>query len=785
MLKSKTRWILKDANTERVQELAEQLKITPLVAKLLVNRGLEDADSARSFLFSEDEPFHDPFLFNDMEKAVERIHRAIQDKEKILIFGDYDADGVTSTSVLMITLKQLGADAAYYIPNRFTEGYGPNIPAFERAVKEGASLIITVDTGISAAAEADFLKNAGIDYIITDHHEPGPVLPSALALIHPKIPGSTYPFKELAGVGVALKLAHALTGRLPKELLELAAIGTIADLVPLFGENRLIAAAGIRQLQKTDRPGLKAILKKANGRQDSVNEETIGFGIAPRINAAGRLGSANPAVELLLTRDGEEAEILASEIDQMNKERQAIVSQTVEEAVKEVEANFPASDHKVIIVGKSGWNPGIVGIVASKLVDKFYRPAIILSFDEEKGIAKGSARSIQGFDLFANLSKCRDILPHFGGHPMAAGMTLQLSDVGSLRMRMNELAQEEMTEEDFIPITNLDSEITLDEISLAAIEEMTMLSPFGMGNPKPRVLIDSVPLESIRKIGADKNHLKLMLNDGRAVLDGVGFGLGEQFDHISPFSKVSVIGELSVNEWNNVRKPQIFLSDIAVSSWQLFDCRGISPAKWLDVPGSEDFRFIVFNQESLTSLPPGRESQAVLFDPVSSAPEIDGENIVLFDMPQSRDSLAALLSGHKPHRIYAHLQQRQSHFFSTRPSREHFKWFYAFLAQRESFDLRAHGGQLAKQRGWTKETVEFMSQVFFELEFVKINNGLITLNKSVKKRDLGDSVAYRQKQEQFELEQELLYSTYRELYDKFNQLIEETAFLEEENKQWI
>ncbi|WP_409289466.1 single-stranded-DNA-specific exonuclease RecJ [Peribacillus sp. SCS-37] len=785
MLKSKTRWILKDVNTERVQELAEQLKITPLVSKLLVNRGLEDADSARSFLFSEDEPFHDPFLFNDMEKAVERIHRAIQDKESILIFGDYDADGVTSTSVLMITLKQLGADIRYYIPNRFTEGYGPNIPAFERAVKEGASLIITVDTGISATAEADFLKNAGIDYIITDHHEPGPVLPSALALIHPKIPGSTYPFKELAGVGVAFKLAHALTGRLPKELLELAAIGTIADLVPLFGENRLIAAAGIRQLQKTDRPGLKAILKKANGRQDSVNEETIGFGIAPRINAAGRLGSANPAVELLLTIDGEKAELLAAEIDQLNKERQAIVSRTVEEAVKEVEENFPASEHKVIIVGKSGWNPGIVGIVASKLVDKFYRPAIVLSFDEEKGIAKGSARSIQGFDLFANLSKCRDILPHFGGHPMAAGMTLQLSDVESLRMRMNELAYEEMTDEDFIPITNLDSEIALDEISLSAIEEIAMLSPFGMGNPKPRVLIDSVPIESIKKIGADKNHLKIMLNDGRAVLDGVGFGLGEQYDHISPFSKVSVIGELSVNEWNNVRKPQIFLSDIAVSSWQLFDCRGVSPAKWLDVPGAGDFRIIVFNQETLTSLPPGRESQAVLFDPSASAHGIDGKNIVLFDMPKDRDSLAALLAGHKPHRIYAHFQQRQSHFFSTRPSREHFKWFYAFLAQRDSFDLRAHGGQLAKQRGWTKETVEFMSQVFFELEFVKINNGLITLNKSVKKRDLGDSVAYRQKQEQFELEQELLYSTYRELYDKFNQLIEDTAFLEEENKQWI
>ncbi|MBM7691887.1 single-stranded-DNA-specific exonuclease [Peribacillus deserti] len=787
MLKSKTRWIVNESDSETVNDLVQQLNITPLAAKLLVNRGLASAESARTFLFNNDEPFHDPFLFNDMQKAVDRIYKAIDKKEKILIFGDYDADGVSSTAILMITLKELGARVEYYIPNRFTEGYGPNIPAFEQALNNGVSLIITVDTGISAVKEAEFLQNAGVDYIITDHHEPGAELPAALAIIHPKLPGSNYPYKDLAGVGVAFKLAHALKGELPEELLDIASIGTIADLVPLFGENRLIAARGIKKLRHTSRPGFLAMFKTANIKQREINEESIGFGLAPRINAAGRLDSAYPAVELLLSNDSEEAQIIASEINEMNKERQKIVSETVEEAIREVEDHYPPDSNGILVIGKEGWNPGIVGIVASKLVDKFYRPAIVLSFDEEKGIAKGSARSIEGFDLFANLSKCRDILPHFGGHPMAAGMTLNLEDVQELRTRLNKLAGEQLSEEDYTPITKLDSKITLEEISLSAIEELEMLAPFGMGNPKPLILIESVPMDSIKKIGADQKHLKIILDNGEAELDGVGFGLGVHYDHISPYSRVSVIGELSINEWNNVRKPQIFLADLSVSDWQLFDCRGVRPvSKWLDHIPEGTLRLIVFNESTLNGLNDELKSKAVLLEETTENMDaLDGMNLVLFDMPKSSAALEKLLKGRQPERIYAHFHQVQNHFFSTRPTREHFKWFYAFLAKRETFNLKTHGDQLAKYRGWTKETVEFMSQVFFELEFVRIDNGLITLNKNVKKRELSDSDTYRQKQEQFELEQALLYSSYRELYDKFNQLIEETVFLEEDNKQWI
>lgn len=433
MLKSKTRWVVRKPDQHLVQMLANELKITPLTASLLVNRGLDTVDAARYFLFGKDD-FHDPFLLKGMDLAVNRIRQAIEHHERILIYGDYDADGISSTSLLMLTLLDFGAMVDFYIPNRFTEGYGPNEQAFRQAKENGFSLIITVDTGIAAVHEAAVAKELGLDLIITDHHEPGPVLPTALAIIHPKLPDSTYPFRELAGVGVAFKLAHALYGKTPEHLLEIAVIGTVADLVSLKGENRLIVKKGLEQLRSTKNIGLKAIFKSAGIDPLTINEETIGFTLGPRINAVGRLKDADLAVRLLLTDDPEEAEIFATEIEVLNKTRQEIVNTITAEAIEEVETHYSGPENKVLVIGREGWNAGVIGIVASRLVEKFYRPVIVLSFDRDKGLAKGSARSIQGFDLFHNLSTCRDILPHFGGHPMAAGMTLKLDDVDELTM---------------------------------------------------------------------------------------------------------------------------------------------------------------------------------------------------------------------------------------------------------------------------------------------------------------------------------------------------------------
>jgi single-stranded-DNA-specific exonuclease len=787
MLKSKTRWIVRKSDQQLAKELENELKITPFVASLLVNRGFDTVESARYFLFAKDD-FHDPFLLEGMDLAVKRIREAINNKEQILIFGDYDADGVSSTTVMMKTLLDLGANVQFYIPNRFTEGYGPNETAFRRAVEAGVKLIITVDTGISAVHEAAVAKELGVDLIITDHHEPGPVLPEALAIIHPKLPGSQYPFRDLAGVGVAFKLAHALYGELPEHLLEIAVIGTIADLVSLTGENRLIAKKGLERLKSTSNIGLKAILKVAGVNAMTVNEETVGFTLAPRINAVGRLEDAEMAVRLLLTDDPIHAEELAQEMDELNKLRQSIVNSITEEAIADVEANYSEASNKVLVIGREGWNAGVIGIVASRLVEKYYRPTIVLSYDSEKGLAKGSARSIPGFDLFHNLSTCRDILPHFGGHPGAAGMTLRIDDVADLRERLNRLASESLTEEDFIPVTYLDEEVHLNDVNLASLEEMNLLAPFGMNNSKPKVVINNVEIAGIKKIGSDQNHLKILLNENGSNLDGVGFGLGGLVDEISPASKISLIGELSVNEWNNIRKPQIFVHDIAVSNWQLFDYRGQKRlSAIMDSVPAENRKVILFNAEHFEKLSPMVKEEAILIRSAEEAASFKGEqaNLVLADFPPSKDMLIQLLKGKHPARIYAYFYKESSDFFSTVPTREHFKWYYAFLLKKGPVDLKRYGSDIAKARGWSQETINFMSKVFYELDFVTINNGFITLNRSAQKRDLTDSRTYQLKQEQYELEKDLLFSSFQQLKSWFDTLIEESVEIEEAIKEWI
>jgi single-stranded-DNA-specific exonuclease len=781
MLKSKTRWIVRESDQQLVKTLENELKITPLVASLLINRGLDTAQSARYFLFGN-EQFHDPYLLKGMDLAVSRIREAIEKQEPILIYGDYDADGVSSTTVLMVTLKELGANVQFYIPNRFTEGYGPNENAFRQAAESGFKLIITVDTGISAIHEAAIAKEIGLDLIITDHHEPGPVLPEALAIIHPKLPDSIYPFRELAGVGVAFKLAHALYGELPEHLLEIAVIGTIADLVSLKDENRLIAKKGLEKLKVTTNKGLKAILKVAGVDQQNINEETIGFTLAPRINAVGRLESADMAVELLLTDDPLEAQSLAQEMDELNKTRQSIVNSITLEAIEEVEKNYPIDTNSVLVIGKEGWNAGVIGIVASRLVEKFYRPTIVLSFDQENGLAKGSARSIAGFDLFKNLSECREILPHFGGHPMAAGMTLKLEDVSDLRQRLNNLANEQLTKDDFVPITLLDHQINVDEINLSSLDELNLLAPFGMDNPKPKVLIRDVQISTMRKIGSEQNHLKVMVNDNGTNLDGIGFGLGQLVDHISPASKISIIGELAINEWNNIRKPQIFIQDVSVESWQLFDHRGVKRIhSMVNTIPNENRKYIIFNKEQLDKIDPALKREVILIQDEAQARAFSSHqaNVVLVDLPPSKDILCHLFNGEKPARIYAYFHKESSDFFSTIPTRDHFKWFYAFLLKKGPIDLGRHGDEIAKHRGWSTETVTFMSKVFSELDFVTINNGFITLNKQSQKRDLTDSITYQTKQSQYELERDLLYSSFQQLKSWFDEVMEESVKIEE------
>ncbi len=774
------RWIVRDMDRQKSEKFAAEIEMSPLAASLLLSRGIDNVSAARAFLFEEGVSFHDPYLLKDMDKAIDRIKQAKEHNEPVLVFGDYDADGVSSTAVLMTALRDYGIRAEYYIPNRFTEGYGPNEQAFRNAKESGFGLIMTVDTGISAIHEAQVAKEIGIDLIITDHHEPGPKLPEALAIIHPKHPDGSYPFGYLAGVGVAFKVAHALYEYVPEQLLDLAAIGTIADLVPLNGENRLLAKKGLAALRQSERPGIVAMCQQMGTEQSSIDEETVGFMIGPRINAAGRLDDAGPAADLMMTEDMEEALMLAEEIDAMNKERQSIVNEMAKEAIDIVNRDFPPDQFPVIIVGKEGWNPGVVGIVASRLTDTFYRPAIVLGFDREKGIAKGSARSINGFDLFQSLSTCRDILPHFGGHPMAAGMTLSIDDVDELRSRMVKIANETLTEEDFIPIVNVDAEADIVDVSVQSIEELRKLAPFGMNNPKPLFFIKDAKLATMKKIGANQTHLKVALEREGQTIDGVGFGMGEYADQIAKASDVSVIGELSINEWNNMRRPQLMLRDMRVDDCQLFDMRGGQPvSKWyVDVP--ENRIGIAFSTKIKTADPSIYTLTTIA---EAAALSIDEKNIVFIDLPEDESIIQALLGGKNPARIYAHFNSREGHFFSTIPTRDHFKRYYAFLLQRESFDVKNQGDLFAKKQGWSYDTIRFMSKVFLELGFVKINEGKIEVQKGAEKRDLSESPAYNRKQTQYKLEQKLLYSSYRELKDVIDKWIKQPASYREEREK--
>jgi single-stranded-DNA-specific exonuclease len=787
MLRPKTRWIVQQTDQDKAKKLAGQLGIGTLAASLLVNRGMDDPEKARNFLHMKDDHFHDPFLMPDMDKAVGRIRQAIRNGEPILVFGDYDVDGVTSTALMTSVLKELGGIVDYYIPNRFTEGYGPNETAFRKAADDGIRLMITVDTGISALHEAQVAKGLGIDLIITDHHELRDDIPEALAIIHPKYKEGAYPFLHLSGAGVAFKLAHALLGKLPDHLLDLAAIGTVCDLVPLIGENRLIAKRGMQMLASTKRPGLLALSRMAGVDMANVNEETLGFAIGPRLNAAGRLDSAGPAAALLLAEEMEEADVLAAKLEELNQKRQTLVAEMTKEAMEMIERSFPLFQNKVLVIGKEHWNPGVIGIVASRLTEHFYRPAIVFSYDPLTGLAKGSGRSIPGFDLFAHLKACSDILPHFGGHPMAAGMTLAIDDVDELRLRLNEAADAKLSDEDLVPATELDAAVRIEQIDLDALQEVERLSPYGVSNPKPKFLIENARARHVRKIGGNQAHLKIILNQQESTLDGIGFHLGDLADDIAPEASLSVIGELSINEWNNTRKPQIFIRDIAIQEWQLFDLRGNRPMeKWVPRLLEREAEFIIFNEKTSQRFPVLKDVNTVCIPDTDTAKKhpMDAKNIVLFDLPPTISVIDHLISGKSPGRIYVHFFHEKDHFFHTIPTREHFKWYYAFLAKRRSFDVKRFGDELASHRGWSKETIRFMTRVFFELDFVKINNGVISLNPVKMKKDLSESPSYRKKQEMIRLENELLYSSYPALKKWFEERVAHSIPRKEEVDAW-
>lgn len=562
-------WQYKNTKTDTaaVDSVAMQYSIPKIAAAILLNRGIKP-EEIDSFLKKSMRDIINPMELTDMDKAVSRIVKALDEKEKITVYGDYDVDGITSTALVYDFLESLGADISYYIPDRKGEGYGINIMAVNKLCKDGTKLLITVDCGITAIGEVEFAKLQGMDVIITDHHTCKERLPaSASAIINPKRNDCTYPFNALAGVGVAFKLILAVTMALGKNTTEcfkkyvdLAAIGTIADVVSLTGENRIIVDKGLKALQNPWRVGIAAIKEVAGIYDKPLNASSVAFAVAPRLNAAGRLGTAKTAVELLLTKDRKKAMDLANELDAENKNRQATEQEIYAEAL-ELIANDPNfSKKKVIVLAHEGWHNGVIGIVASRICELYYRPCILISYSN--GIGKGSGRSIPGFNLFAALTECDDCLTDFGGHAVASGLNINMSDIEKFTNKINKYADAQLTSEDLIPKLKIDCRIDTSEVTLNNAHILSNLEPFGMDNERPVFSLVDVTIRDIAAVGADKRHLKLRLTKDNITVNGIAFGMGEECKRLNVGDRINVAFWLDINIYQGREFVQLIIKDI-------------------------------------------------------------------------------------------------------------------------------------------------------------------------------------------------------------------------------
>ena len=558
------KWEFYNSDEKLVDEICEKYNLNKVIGKIIVNRHVVKDEDVRIFITPTRDDFYDPFLFKEMDSAVDRIIKAINNKERILIYGDYDVDGITSTTVLKKYFIDRGITVDTYIPNRLHEGYGLNKNAIDKIKEKNIDLIITVDCGISAIEEIDYAISLGMDIIVTDHHEVGEKLPNALAVIDAKRKDNTYPFRSLAGVGVVFKLIQALSIKLqikPEEYLkylDLVCVGTISDIVPLEGENRTIAKLGLMLIKVTRNLGLRELIKSSGYKE--IDSNTISFGVAPRINACGRMGHEEEALKLFLAEDLESATKITKELNEYNTLRQSMEKTIYEEAIQEIEKNHLEENNSIVLGGK-GWHHGVIGIVSSKVTDKYYKPSILLSFEDD--IAKGSGRSVPGFDLYEGLTKCDDLLEKYGGHSMAVGLTLKKENLEKFKERFEEIAKEKNIKE-LVPIIYIDDELKLKDINMDLVKGLSILEPFGEANKVPLFLIRNLKIDSIRAL-SEGRHLKLTLRDENFVINAIGFELGYLAEEYRIGDRIDVVGTLEINSFNGFSSIQINMKDIRKS----------------------------------------------------------------------------------------------------------------------------------------------------------------------------------------------------------------------------
>lgn len=728
MIKSKYSWKIEDKKPDDgFFKLAKAKGLSQTAAQLIYERGIRTEEALDEFLTADLSQLHDPYLLHDMAKAVPRIRQAIEEGERILIYGDYDADGMTSASIVKETLDMMGAEPLVYLPNRFTDGYGPNQSVYKYFIEqEAVSLIITVDNGVAGHEAIRYAQEQEVDVIVTDHHSLPEELPEAFAIIHPEHPDADYPFKHLAGCGVAFKLATALLESLPTDCLDLVAIGTIADMVSLTGENRVLVKNGLTMLKHTERVGLQELMSLSSIDLDQFTEDAVGFQIAPQLNALGRLDDPNPAIELLTGFDDQEAQAIALMIKEKNEERKALVQDIFDQAMAMVDPQKP-----VQVLAQAGWHPGVLGIVAGRIMEAIGQTVIVLAIDN--GFAKGSARSLEAINIFEALSGNRDLFTAFGGHAGAAGMTLPVDNLEALSDLLCQFVIERGLDQTAKNTLTIDERLSLEDLSLDTLKSLDKLAPYGMDHPKPIFYVKDIKVSQARTMGQDQSHLKFKVSQGKTSFDVLAFGQGSQLQDFQQATGLELAVTLSVNHWNGNTSLQLMLVDARVEGVQLLDLRSKTAKLPEGIPTIEE-------------------------DPNATV-------IVIKELPESFKDWRHQFADRTFDAIYFKNQIKHPYYLTGFGSREQFAKLYKTIYQFPEFDVRHKLTDLSRYLNIDKLLLIKLIQIFEELAFVTIEDGLMTVNPQAQKRDISESRIYQELKELVKFQEIMALASPQEMYD--------------------
>ena len=749
----KYNWIYPNYDENFLKEL-ESYSISKNIAKILNARNITDIPSVKKYFSDEYEEGYDPFLMHDMQKAVDRINEAIENEEKILVYGDYDADGITSTVLLVETLISMGANVSSYIPNRFEEGYGPNKEAFTKIINSGITLIITVDNGIAGVEEVDLANELGCDVIVTDHHKIQDTIPNAYAIIHPEHPEGNYPFKKLAGVGVAFKLAHALLEIFPDFLLDLVAIGTIADMVSITDENRIFVKQGLELINEDPRIGLKMLLE-LSGIDTKIDEQTVGFYIAPKLNSIGRMDSAKLGLSFLMAENPVTARALAEQIEQYNIQRKQVTEEIVKDVISKIENSDKKQKNVIMVSGE--YHEGVLGIVASNIVEKYQRPVFIMN--EKDGILKGSARSIFDFNIYVAMNKISDLFVAFGGHTLAAGFSFEQDNFEKIEEFLDNEFEEFKQNNDLKANKNIDIVTSLEDISYQFLNSLDALKPYGMDFEKPTVLIENAMVLNKTHFGSEKQYLRLTIADEVGNLDCITFKDSVTFDKVEKNDIIDLLCNIDKNNFNGRTKLQAHIIDIHIKEFLFEDLRFIN----------YDISNIDKNCLKLSKHRDDKDNNFYQYKDLDSLIDEEFEYIYLLDIPTSKEYLYKIINL-KPKKVFLICEEKQvlSDVYLIDKNRL-IKLFNLILStNNKQINVAQQLDKLLAILKTNVDSLKIMIQIFKELELINFENNTIILNPDYKTVDLKKSSSFIRMENIFEVENLLL----KESITNINKILE-------------